>query len=92
MYLLDNKKSVYTKCMTLLHKKKLMYNALLYRFVRAYKQFLNKNNEIYLITQIMNNFNKYKELFNIKYIYNDAKEDVLNAFNFINSREKNNIC
>lgn len=65
-------------------KKKYMYNALLYRFIRAYYDVLisDKCNKYFI--NVLDMFIKYKELFNIEYIYKDGRGKILNVFKKFN--------
>ena len=59
--------------------KREMYNAWLYRFIRAYKKNLLDNNSD-VFESILNMFIKYIEMFDLSLIYKDMKETVLKIF------------
>ena len=68
------------------NKKIHMYNAWFYRFIRAYyKYFIEGTYNNYLF-EILKMFMKYKELFDIKYIYRDGKDKVLKVIDFYNQK------
>lgn len=60
-------------------KRSAMYNAWLYRFVRAYYNQLIRPDCDRNLRDVLNLFVKNKELFNIDHIYNDGKNKVLDV-------------